>query len=256
MQSKKISFTVTNNKENAVFKTNGIKYFGCEYNGSELCIELYYDFKPEPLVLKALAKVGDFAELIMLNYRIELYINGRLADEEWPAGSCIINGDITGNFDYEISDFFPAPKVTQRVLGKFRNAFGWKPEEKVFVGDCMPYVNEGRYHVLYLKDRHHHYSKWGMGAHQWAHISSADMLNWQIHPMAVEITQPFEGSICTGSWIKHKGKQYLFYTVRMADGSSAKISRSVSDDGYNFEKDGGFSIFLTDKYEVNPDKAF
>ena len=31
MQSKKISFTVTNNEENAVFKTNGIKYFGWQY---------------------------------------------------------------------------------------------------------------------------------------------------------------------------------------------------------------------------------
>ena len=41
---------------------------------------------------------------------------------------------------------------------------------------------------------------------------------------------------------------YLFYTVRMADNSSAPIRRSVSKDGYHFDKDNDFSIILSKKY--------
>ena len=66
--------------------------------------------------------------------------------------------------------------------------------------------------------------------------------------MAVEIDDPKEGSICTGSWIYDGTTHYLFYTVRMCDGSPAKICRSVSVDGFHFEKDGIFAFTLSDKY--------
>lgn len=115
----------------------------------------------------------------------------------------------------------------------------------------MPYVHNGEYHVLYLKDRHHHKSKWGKGAHQWAHISTRDFENWQIHPMPVEIDDESEASICTGSWIFDGETQYLFYTVRACDNSPAKICRSVSKDGYHFKKDKSFSFTLSDKYTSN-----
>ncbi len=78
------------------------------------------------------------------------------------------------------------------------------------VGDCMPYVHDGRYHVLYLKDRHHHASKWGRGGHQWAHI----------------------------------------YTVRIFDGSPAPLRRSVSGDGYHDVKDRDFSVCLSERYHA------
>lgn len=64
----------------------------------------------------------------------------------------------------------------------------------------------------------------------------------------MEIDDPTEGSICTGSWIYDSDTHYLFYTVRMCDGSPAKICRSVSQDGYHFEKDRAFSFTLSDKY--------
>ena len=118
------------------------------------------------------------------------------------------------------------------------------------MGDCMPHSHEGRYHVLYLKDRHHHKSKWGRGAHQWEHISTGDFVHWQHHPMAVAIDDPTEGSICTGSWICKDGVHYLFYTVRKCDGSPATICRSISKDGYHFTKDKGYAFTLSDKYHT------
>ncbi len=119
----------------------------------------------------------------------------------------------------------------------------------MFVGDCMPYVRDGEYHVLYLKDRHHHRSKWHLGAHQWEHISTADFKEWAVHPMAVPITDPEEGSICTGSWIRREDTEYLFYTVHRGGGIPATVTRSISKDGYHFEKDSNYGFTLSEKYD-------
>jgi len=68
--------------------------------------------------------------------------------------------------------------------------------------------------------------------------------------MAVPITDPAEGSICTGSWIKDGDKEYLYYTVRMGRGLAAPIRRSISYDGYHFEKDTEFGFTVSDKYHT------
>ena len=67
--------------------------------------------------------------------------------------------------------------------------------------------------------------------------------------MAVEIDDPSEGSICTGSWIREGDTHYLFYTIRSCDGTPAKICRSISKDGYHFEKDRAFAFTLSDTYK-------
>jgi sucrose-6-phosphate hydrolase SacC (GH32 family) len=67
--------------------------------------------------------------------------------------------------------------------------------------------------------------------------------------MAVPITDPTEGSICTGSWIACGGREYLYYTVRRGRGIPAPIRRSVSEDGYHFRKDEGFSFILPERYD-------
>ena len=193
---------------------------------------------------------GDQIQVSVLPYRLELYVNGILSDEEWPCGNHFLQAVpiIDKGCDLQLQTTALSKAQEPSVLGTFQNAEGWKPEENVFVGDCMPYCHDGVYHVLYLKDRHHHHSKWQYGAHQWSHISTSDFQNWNIHPMAVEIDDPTEGSICTGSWIFDGVTHYLFYTVRMCDGSPAKICRSVSQDGFHFEKDRDFSFILSDKY--------
>ena len=68
--------------------------------------------------------------------------------------------------------------------------------------------------------------------------------------MAVPITDPAEGSICTGSHMRKGDVHYLYYTVRTSDGSPAPICRSVSMDGYHFEKDTGFSFGISEKYDA------
>ncbi|MEA4889003.1 MAG: hypothetical protein VB070_06040 [Clostridiaceae bacterium] len=211
-----------------------------------------FDFSKIPLTLTAKADYGDLIEIFYLTYRIELYVNKRLCDEEWPCGNiCFNHAELTQNkSDLSISEYVKEKKIIPSVTGSFIDAEGWKPEDNVFVGDCMPFSHDGIYHVFYLKDRHHHTSKWGKGAHQWAHISTEDMVHWNTHPMAVEIDQQSEGSICTGSVIYHNGRFYAFYSIRPMDGSSAPLCCSLSQDGYHFVK-SQMIFHISDKYNQN-----
>ncbi len=221
----------------------------CEFSEGVLTYSMFYDYSDRPLCLSGKASIGDAVKVRILPYRIELYVNGILADEEWPCGKHSFGAhSVTGICQPTFSEFVPEKQNFPAVLGTFQNAEGWKPEENIFVGDCMPHSHEGVYHVLYLKDRHHHQSKWTKGAHQWAHISTEDFVTWSIHPMAVELDDPTEGSFCTGSWIFDGRRHYLFYTVRSCDASPAEIRRSVSEDGYHFEKDKSFSFALSERF--------
>ena len=214
---------------------------------NELCALAHYDFDPRPLKLSAKIDTGSRVELIFLDYRIELYVNSVLVDEEWPCGTRLFDIKDINSPSIIASEYFLQDKIEPCVIGTFENAQGWYPKNGVFVGDCMPYVRNNEYHVLYLKDRHHHKSKWGMGAHQWEHISTKDFKIWSIHPMAVPITSKDEGSICTGSWISYQGAEHLYYTIRRAN-QPAIITRSISYDGYHFTKDADFGFFVSEKY--------
>ena len=212
-----------------------------------LAVKFYTSFRTWPLVLTAPHASNGNILLRVRPYRVELWAGGVLCDEEWPVGTFGV-ADAVWNTPVEVKPYTEDPTPLPTVLGTFRNAEGWRPEENVFVGDCMPYSDSERYHVIYLKDRHHHNSKYGSGAHQWSHISTADFENWQIHPDVVEIDEQWEGSICTGSHIEYNGKHYLYYTIRACDGSPAPICRSVSSDGYHYEKDRAFRMVLSDAY--------
>lgn len=193
-----------------------------------------------PLILEGDPLERDFVlELIWRGYRTELWIDGLLADEEWPEGNCLEEG---GNCWYDErflaeTVWIPEAKEKEFVCTPIENAQYWAPKlGKNNVGDCMPFADGDVYHLFYLKDRRQHKSKWGKGAHQFAHISTKDMIHWEEHPTAVEITHPWEGSICTGSVIKKENLYYAFYAVRMMDGSSAKVSFATSTDAVHFIK--------------------
>ena len=247
----RIQFGVACEGELFCAQIGGLRVLEGAFGEGKVSVSIKYDFSERPLVLSAAARCGDNVDVHVLPYRLELYVNGVLCDEEWPCGR-------HGLQECSVTDHGCALRIEKTdlgrkreepaVLGTFRGAEGWKPEENVFVGDCMPYSHNGDYHVLYLRDRHHHRSKWGCGGHQWSHISTEDFDEWRIHPMVVELDDPHEGSICTGSWICDGDTHYLFYAVRMCDGSPAEIRRSVSRDGYHYEKDRDFLLILSDRF--------
>lgn len=249
MKDFKIAFEIEKNPIYAVSVKNGRKALEIQDLEGTLTISAQYDFNERPLELSCEINEGDKIEAIFLDYRIELYVNGTIVDEEWPCGTRLfeISDTFAGSIDIQVTEYKAKEKEEPSIIGTFENAQGWRPGNGVFVGDCMPYVKNGEYHVLYLKDRHHHKSKWGMGAHQWEHISTTDFKKWSIHPMAVPITKKEECSICTGSWIRKGNEEHLYYTIRRS-GLPAIIARSISYDGYHFKKDETFGFTLSEKY--------
>ncbi len=252
MNDIKITLTLNETPVYGIAHKGGRKTFEYQAFDGWISFAVQYDYDRRPLTVEAQAEDGATVELVLMSHRIELYVNGRVVDEEWPIGERLlgIDDEIFSMLPLTVEPYTEPKKEEPSVISTFEGAEGWYPEENVFVGDCMPYVRDGEYHVLYLKDRHHHKSKWSLGAHQWEHISSPDFKTWSIHPMAVPITEPWEGSICTGSWIRRGELEYLFYTVRRGKGLANPIRRSISRDGYHFEKDPNFSFSLSEKYRV------
>jgi len=250
MKNIKFSFKLDELPCYAISHKNGRKTLEMQAFDDEMSFDVQYDYDRRPLRLAARVKASDGVEIILMPHRIELYVGGVLMDEEWPQGNRLfeLGDEIRSTVNIRSEEYNEPEMEEPSVISTFENAEGWYPGNGVFVGDCMPYRRGDEYHVLYLKDRHHHTSKWGLGAHQWEHISTRDFITWQVHPMAVPITDESECSICTGSHIKAGDTEYLFYTVRMKRGIPAPIRRSVSNDGYHFEKDASFGFTLSDRY--------
>ena len=217
--------------------------------------------------------VGE-SHLIVLRYsgaRLELFADGVLMDEEWPLGSLLpaesgleigpaVEQAALWNRALSDDEVLQLSGGREGITEREQRMFGpqlpvgqyWRPRGfNVHVGDCMPFFHEGRFHLFYLLDRHHHASKWGLGAHQWAHVSTTDLRQWQHHPMAISITDEMEGSICTGSTFFHEGVYYAFYAVRMSDGSPAQLCAATSKDGVHFTKNPPLAT-LKEPYQPGP----
>ena len=217
--------------------------------------EIFFDAKDTPAVLIGELPEGETVSLLIVNSgsRIALYLNQQLCDEDWPLGSAPLENSTCTECrsSARLHDDFTVEQGYQdnRNLPAVTYIQNWSPTGlNTGVGDCMPFSHDGIYHLFYLFDRRGHESKWGLGAHQWAHLSTTDLRTWQQHPLAIAIDEQYEGSICTGSLIFHEDVYYAFYAVRMSDGSPAKLSWSVSSDGIHFEKTRQ-SFTLTAPYE-------
>ena len=85
----------------AVSYKSGRKTLEIQAFDGVLTISTQYDYDRRPLDLTCEIKEGDKIEAIFLNYRIELYINGAIIDEEWPCGERLfdIDDEFVGNAD-------------------------------------------------------------------------------------------------------------------------------------------------------------
>jgi len=217
--------------------------------------EILFDARETPVVLSAELPDTENISLLISNSksRIALYLNQQLCDEDWTLGNVLLENCVCSECEAQVilHDDFSVEKHYRdsQISLPVTNIQNWSPDGlNTGVGDCMPFSHEGVYHLFYLFDRRGHASKWGLGAHQWAHLSTTDLRTWQHHPMAISIDEQYEGSICTGSLIFHEGIYYAYYAVRMSDGSPAKLSWAVSSDGIHFQKTHEF-FTLTAPYE-------
>lgn len=121
----------------------------------------------------------------------------------------------------------------------FQNVNYWKPAGNVFAGDCMPFYHKGVFHLYYLWDiGHHNHPLFGsLGGHQWAHMTSKDLVNWEHHRIALDLdTENGECSNCTGSLLEWENKLYAFYALRSRFFNGEERFRiAISEDGgYTF----------------------
>lgn len=224
---------------------------------------------------------------------LEMFVDGVLVDEDWPYGSLykfttpFVIG--AGFSDGKLKEGFQGmidhvalwnraltddeivvlsggkDKVAKRevnILGKERHSLQyWRPRGyNTYAGDCMLLFHDGRLHLFWLFDRRHHSSKWHLGAHQYAHASTSDLLYWEHHPLAVPIIRQWECAMGTGDFIHHDGKYYAFYTdcggrcqFRDKPHQGSGIFMTTSTDGIHFTKQpgpvvpGGDCTILLDK---------
>jgi hypothetical protein len=200
---------------------------------------ILFSGRETPLGLQGKVSENSSIVLSCSGHYLALYVDGRLFDEEWPIGSLNLKGAVCRIARGRI-DFFDEP--LERVVqpeGRVQVTQKWKPAGyNTSVGDCMPFFDGNTLRLYYLYDRKHHAGKWGLGAHQWAQISTVDLKTWRTHPLALGIDNQREGSICTGSVILCNNRYYAFYAVRTIDKSPAWLTWAVSDDGVRFTKTG------------------
>ncbi len=228
--------------------------------GSSLRAEVRMVAREEPhrLGVPPAALRGEASRVVVLRLaalKLDLFLDGVLVDEEWPLGGLAASdGPLRigpalrvgiwgrGLSDAEILGLSGGaaglPEREDAILGP-ESPVGqyWLPRGfNVNVGDCMPFHHRGRFHLFYLHNRRSHMSRWGLGGHQWAHVSTTDLRRWDRHPLAVPLTREDEGSICTGSVFFHDGIHRAFYAVRTVDRSASPICASTSTDCVHFEK--------------------
>lgn len=248
-------------------------YSGNHSDSEALVFEMFTNAREMPLTLSvpwyAIQRKRHDVVIRYSGYKLELFVDGVLLDEEWPMGAVDLRNvvvqqyagviqTILVNYAYGQTELAEIFSDEQSVREKDREYLGVEPISMQYrkprgyntgVGDCMPFYDGENFHIYYLFDRRGHRSKWGLGAHQWAHISTKNFKEWKYHPMAVGITEEWEGSICTGSVIRANGRYYAYYAVRAVDGSPARLTWAESQDGIHFEKNGKY-IELSDNYHL------
>ena len=122
----------------------------------------------------------------------------------------------------------------------------WTPAESdCWVGDVVLGTFDGRVHVFYLKDRHHHMSAEGMGCHFFAHLSATTTLtDWMEHPDAVPLTEWWQ-TLGTGTPFVKDGKlclAYGYHSERVDNWKELKLPAGAtwaeSDDAVHFRPTG------------------
>src|SRR4030095_4580284 len=224
--------------------------------GQRIEILLRSDFSEQPLSVELPLSLFDRTKThsLLIRYRgyaLDLFCDGVLVDQEWPMGTIVATDAAI------VSARFPATQlgigniaVTDEQISKENGGsvevakradimFGAEPQQVQYswprgwntnAGDAMPFFHDGVFHLFFLFDRRQHRSKWGLGAHQWVHIASPDLVHWKQYDPALTIEHEWEGSICTGSVFFHQGKYYAFYATRMPD-RSERLGLDESHDG-------------------------
>lgn len=124
-----------------------------------------------------------------------------------------------------------APLVAQPYTKRITRPIQfWTPDgHNTWVGDVAVGTFKGRFHVFYLLDRRHHSSKGGAGGHYFAHLSSADLVNWDDHGAAVA-NDAWWMTQGTGTPFVRDGKLHLAYGLHTSRLTNETTTAAFWDD--------------------------
>lgn len=162
--------------------------------------------------------------------------DGEIVNANNPYGNVKIS-----NNDLFISDLIKVCKVSnvsnincsiiENVI--YKNMAFYSPRGyNTWVGDVVNFYKDGVYHIIYFRDRHHHSSRWGGGAHTMHQITTEDFKTWIEHEEIIKLDEQWK-TVGTGTMFYHNGKYYFthgWHTSRMIP--VERTSRSMFADPY------------------------
>ena len=119
-----------------------------------------------------------------------------------------------------------------------------------WVGDPMPYFENGVFHVFYLQDTRPAPSTF----HPWYKTTTTNFIKYNDdgEMIATGADKSQEDALGTGGVFKHNGKYYAFYTAHNGDlDPKEKIYLATSDDLNTWTKQPSFSFQAPNGYDAN-----
>jgi hypothetical protein len=154
--------------------------------------------------------------LVFSGVRWSLYVDGNLADNDFPFGypewprqtSWRLDPTYVKTASIRFPGRAPAQGTAPPIIRPIQ--YWTPPGHNAWVGDVVTAFHRGRYHVFYLFDRRHHQSKFGKGAHYFEHLSTRDFRSWTQHDAATPLEEQWE-CIGTGTPFVYGGRLCLSY---------------------------------------------
>lgn len=125
----------------------------------------------------------------------------------------------------------------------FKPTQGW-------VGDPMPYYENGKFHIFYLHDAR----DWAPNFHPWYKVSTTNFSTYEDNGQMIPCGDPNgqERALGTGGVFKHNRVYYAFYTAHNGNlDPREKIMLATSTDLQNWTKDPSFVLQASWGYDRN-----
>ena len=200
--------------------------------------------------------------------RLQIFVDGELVNENLPVGwlkeptGCMLVADELLLADVQVATDVSNIQRTEHERTHQGGLQYYLPHGfNTWAGDVVLFFHDGVFHLIYFLDRHHHYNRWGMGAHHFQQLTSTNLVDWTDHGPLFELDEPWQ-SVGTGTMFFHRGKYYFthgWHTGRVVPHertASVFMAKYYSDHGTMrpFDKDDLVGMTLSGAtYAVSDD---
>ena len=133
--------------------------------------------------------------------RLQILCDGVVMDKDFPWGvpyctggtpaACRVLSPAVGN--YRSSNDLAGIAVSEKTVQLDSSIQFYTPcGFNTWLGDVVVIRYQDRFHLFYLIDRRHHGSRQNRGAHEFWHLSSADLIDWVDHGPVFELEEQWQ----------------------------------------------------------------